>query len=168
MISAKIQKRKNKDLKKVLKHFKEISGSEVAIGYFDSEMHDGRDDEHALTLASLATILEKGKLDGEIPPRPIWEETALANQPNKKAIPKDIIKNFIGQVGSVSSKYKSLGDLGEFYRDEVRYKFGRAGAKGNLSNARSVIERKGHNSPWLDTGQLMDEIKIKKIVKAKR
>lgn len=120
----------------------------MEIGYFDGEPHEGSD----LTLASLATIFEKGKLDGTQPARFPMEMVADLNAPNTNPQLRTAIRRAIGRMGNENAAQELLDQIGTHYREAYKNLLGNSSRL--LSNAPSVIARKGVDAPGVETGEL--------------
>lgn len=159
MIKAKVIKTKSKQTEKIMKNFESLDGESVQIGYFDGDIHDGS----GLTLASLATILEKGRDDDHIIARPIFEVTALENEPDTTIAVSRMIKKMIANLGRNDRQIPSdLDSIGEFYEKKIKEKFGRPSASGNRSNEPRTIQLKdGKDTPWVHDGELRDKLEVR-------
>tara|TARA_Y100000310_G_scaffold74348_1_gene70508 strand:- start:34419 stop:34829 length:411 start_codon:yes stop_codon:yes gene_type:complete len=122
----------------------------VDIGYFNGEGHS----QSELTLASIATLLEKGSVDGDQPARFVMETVAADNLPQKSGEVIQAVRRYLASLDRVDLSEQLLDSIGAFYRDEYKNLLGDSSRL--TSNAPSVIERKGRDEPGIDTGELRD------------
>lgn len=122
----------------------------MEIGYFNAEGHSESD----LSLASIATLLEKGSADGSQPARFPMEQIAIQNSPERSPEVIRDIRRYMRSLARQDRAERLLEDIGTFYRDEYKNILGDASRL--ESNAPSVIAEKGRDEPGVNTGELRD------------
>lgn len=152
-LTATVQRRRGATgLKRLQRNLSNINGEDVEVGYFNGEQHSEAD----LSYASLALILEKGTRDGTIPARFLFETIAILNAPNTSLQARNIITRGIASLGRRNSAAATLDSLGRLYQQLLQDAMGMSPPL--ISNAPSVVERKGRNSPYEDTGELQENL----------
>lgn len=149
-LTASIKKSEFKDLEKISKNLRKLSGSYVEVGYFDGEIHE----DSEMSYASLMTILEFGTAD--IPARYPFSMVAQEHKPSSKKVLKDTIKKHITMLATKDSSKELLEYLGNYYEKELTSLFGNPARI--LGNAKRTIQMKGKDTPLVDTGDLRDSL----------
>jgi hypothetical protein len=163
-LSVKVKQTKSRQMAGLKKRYRSLHKENVKVGFFEEQGNHEDPDALAgneMSYASLMTILEKGREDESIPPRPIFETTAFQLDPATTQKPKSIITHLLKELGTKDTVAKRLDDLGTLYRNHVKAKFGNAGVKGNVKNAESTIAIKGANTPLVKEGDLRDNVAYK-------
>lgn len=135
------------------------------IGFFEEQgLH-----ESDLSYAQLMTILERGRRDKHIPPRPIFKNAAFKNPPSKNSSIKGIIKQHLSKLHEGAAIVSTLKKIGEIYKSEISRQFGKPSGV-NIGNASRTIALKKvskGNTPLVDTGDLKSKLKVKVTDKGK-
>jgi hypothetical protein len=162
-LSAKVKQTKSKQMAGLKRRYQSLHKEYVKIGFFEEQGDhidpEGQEDGQ-LSYASLMTVLERGRLDGHIEGRPIFETTAFELDP-ATGKPKSIITKMLKELGTKDTVGRRLDDLGVLYREHVKAKFGNPSATGNFDNRPRTIEMKGGNTPLEKEGDLKDNVAYK-------
>jgi hypothetical protein len=157
-LSAKVKQTKSNQMAGIKRRYQSLNKESVKVGFFEEQ---GLHEDSEMSYASLMTILEKGRLDGHIPARPIFATTAFELDPSSAQKPRSIIKKMLKDLGTKDSVGKRLDELGLLYREHVKAKFGDSSATGNINNAERTIEMKGGNTPLVKEGDLEANVAYK-------
>lgn len=150
MLKATITKSRRQSLPKILRNLRSLDGAGVEVGYFNAEGHSQSD----IPLASIATLLEKGSVDGSQPARFPMEQVAVQNSPERSPEVIRDIHRYMRSLARQDGSERLLEEIGTFYRDEYKNILGDNSRLD--SNAPSVIDKKGRDGPGIDTGELRD------------
>ena len=151
MLTVKTSKSRYNDLKKIKKHFQDISNQYAQSGYFDGEQHPTID----MSLATLALVHENGS--EHIPSRQLFAKASASLVTGGMTKVDVDIKRLVKQVGKISPNIDLVGaDITKF----IRNMFGDTSIL--LENAPLTIKLKGgRNTPLVDTGELRDNLGYK-------
>lgn len=146
-----------KDLDKMLKgmttDLKSLDSSFSGAGW-NSDIHpDTLDSGHPLSFAAMAYIHEYGT--STIPARQLFFITLLEIEAKGKNDIKRIILTNLIKHGRINKKLL-LKELADYVKNELQRIMGDPSYL--LDNAQSTIDRKGGNTPLVDTGALRDNI----------
>jgi hypothetical protein len=155
-LSAKVKETKSGQMAGLKRRYQSLHKEKVRIGFFEEQgAHidpEGQEDGQ-LSYASLMTVLERGRLDGHIEGRPIFETTAFELDPASAQKPRSIIEKMLKELGTKDTVGQRLDDLGVLYREHVQDKFGDPSANGNFDNRPRTIAMKGKNTPLVKQGE---------------
>lgn len=135
-----------------------ISSVNVSVGWSGKELHSSK-----LSYAYLASILEKGTLDGRIPPRPYLKLSGrlVAESLNRK------IKKSLRLMMSNGIPLTTAGMIRRLDTDVSPYAESRTktiirerGAS-VLDNSLSTLSQKRGSRPWINSGELVSALKAK-------
>jgi hypothetical protein len=155
-LSIRVKETKSSKMDGLKRRYQSLHKEAVKIGFFEEQgQHEDPDGQEGgqLSYASLMTVLEKGRLDGHIEGRPIFETTAFELDPSSAQKPRAIITKMLKELGAKDTVSKRLDDLGVLYREHVQAKFGDPSASGNFDNRPRTIEMKGKNTPLVKQGE---------------
>ena len=115
--------------------------------------------EADLSYASLATILEKGTRDGRTPARFLFETVSLLNSPSTSTQVRSIIIKGLSDSYSRDTSATTLDSIGKYYQQLLQDAMGMSPPL--ESNSKAVIAKKGRNEPYIDSGELRDNLGYK-------
>lgn len=110
----------------------------------------------SITMAELAVVHEFGTEDGRIPARSFIGSTFDEQRDNLLTVSKNLVKDCLFAKQTVDGALEILGaQLVEAVKDKIN--------SGDITppNTESTIERKGSDTPLLDTGALRDAVSYK-------
>lgn len=152
MIKSKLIVKKN-NVPKLLKRIKELHGKTSEVGYFSSQPNHS---ESGVGYAQMAAWLEYGTKNTRA--YPLFHRTVeFFEHPSKSNIIKSSLKNYLNDLDSYKKYSVVLNSIGKGYAEIIQAGMGKPHRTGN-SNAPSTIAVKGNNSPWIDTGELKQNI----------
>lgn len=154
-IKASIERTNHKDLQKLKRRFKSLDQAYTEIGFFDGEQHPDAE----MSFASLMTILEYGSPTNNIPARYPFHIIATSNSPSKDRDVRRRIKTYFSELGEKDGSDALLDYIGKHYHKKLTNLFGNSSKL--EPNAPSTIARKGKNTPLVDEGALVDNLKYK-------
>lgn len=159
MLHTKIMRKSttSKQLKDLEKGLTRLGEAEVAIGYFDGEIHE----DTKMTLASLMTLLEYGSNDGKIPARFPFSKIAQTDSPKRNRDVQKLVKQGLQHALQFGGTETLLDSLGKHYESSIRSIFGNTSKL--ISNAKMTQNIKGRDEPLIDTGELLSKLSYKKL-----
>lgn len=151
-MKLKVKRSRKQSLPKILDNLKSLNRANTEVGFFDGEPHPDSD----LDLASIATLLELGTVDGTQKARFPMEKVAIESSPDRAPEVYAAVSKYMRSLPRKDGSERLLDDIGTFYRDEYKNILGDASRL--RSNEPSVIEKKGRDEPGIDTGYLHDNV----------
>jgi len=129
------------DDKEIYKALKKQSAT-LKVGFWDDTYSDGK------SVAGIATFNEYG--GGHTPPRPFMRNCVKRNRKKWRNVVQDILPV------NLNIK-KTFQTLGEDMVEDLRMEIYRTNTP---PNAPSTIKRKGFNKPLIDTGKMVNSIRM--------
>ena len=141
-------------IKKLKSKLRSLSNKKVDWGYPEGA---GEYSTADMPYAELASMLEWG-VRGRIPPRPALRESIEDLQVNRKDFENNIepyIKDFL--ISETGSADKVANKSGEYLKESYQHKmeFWYIEGSQNKHNAPLTKALKGHDRPYIDTGELI-------------
>ena len=129
------------DDKEIYKALKNQSAT-LKVGFWDDTYSDGE------SVASVATFNEYG--GGHTPPRPFMRNCAKRNKRKWR-------NNVQDRLPVILDMKKMAQELGEDIVEDLRFEIYRTNTP---PNAPSTIKRKGFNKPLIETGKMVNSIRM--------
>lgn len=130
-----------------------LDGMAVDVGFFEDDRYGPENNN--LPVATVAAMNEFGTSLN--PSRPFMEDTFRdkANKLNISAAMRTVMKVTILGNGSLTRVLKILGSLAS---EAMRFEIQAYASEGG--NSKATIERKGRDSPLIDTGKMLESVKF--------
>ena len=139
-------------LNKILREFRTLSQSEVAVGIVGDVATQAHPNGNGLTFAEVATVNEYGSADGRIPERPAHRNAAETNQ---AAIGKNIQLAILDVLNGTSTAQQAMDKIGVWYTGKVKKSITDLRTP---PNAPPTVQRKGSSNPLIDTGRTRNSV----------
>ncbi len=144
---------KKNNIPKLMKRVKELINKTTEVGYFSSQPNHS---ESGIGYAQMAAWLEYGTKKTRA--YPLFHRTVeFFEHPSKSNIIKNSLKGYFNSLDSNKQYTIILNSIGKGYAEIIQAGMGKPGRVGN-SNTQSTIDIKGRNEPWIDTGELKQNI----------
>lgn len=141
------------NIPKLMKRIQALTNKNTEIGYFSSQPNHS---ESGIGYAQMAAWLEYGTKKTRA--YPLFHRTVeFFEHPSKSNIIKSSLKGYFNNLDSSKQYNVVLSSIGKGYAEIIQAGMGKPHRTGN-SNAPSTIAVKGNNSPWIDTGELKQNI----------
>jgi hypothetical protein len=151
MIKLKVKKKGNQ-LEKLVKNFHDLNGENVQVGHFASQ------GKHysGYTYPELMALHHNPRTNGfDFPPRPVLDILFAKNlNLNSQGIKRILSQYRKMELNQNANKFL-LDAIGKYLRNQEKRIFGSSDL---APNAESTAERKGKNSPLIDTGDLRRKV----------
>lgn len=144
---------KKNNIPKLMKRIQALTNKTTEVGYFSSQPSHS---ESGIGYAQMAAWLEYGTKKTRA--YPLFHRTVeFFEHPSKSNIIKNSLKGYFNNLDSNKQYTVILNSIGKGYAEIIQAGMGKPHRTGN-SNAPSTIAVKGSNSPWIDTGELKQNI----------
>lgn len=144
---------KKNNIPRLMKRIQALTTKTTEVGYFSSQPSHS---ESGIGYAQMAAWLEYGTKKTRA--YPLFHRTIeFFEHPSKSNIIKSSLKGYFNNLDSSKQYSVVLNSIGKGYAEIIQAGMGKPHRTGN-SNAPSTIAVKGRNSPWIDTGELKQNI----------
>lgn len=144
---------KKNNIHNLMKRIQALHSKTTEVGYFSSQPNHS---ESGIGYAQMAAWLEYGTKKTRA--YPLFHRTVeFFEHPSKSNIIKSSLKGYFNSLDSSKQYNVVLSSIGKGYAEIIQAGMGKPHRTGN-SNASSTIAVKGNNSPWIDTGELKQNI----------
>lgn len=144
---------KKNNIPKLMKRIQALTNKTTEVGYFSSQPSHS---ESGIGYAQMAAWLEYGTKKTRA--YPLFHRTVeFFEHPSKSNIIKSSLKGYFNNLDSSKQYNVVLSSIGKGYAEIIQAGMGKPHRTGN-SNTPSTVAAKGNNSPWIDTGELKQNI----------